>query len=1084
MLNKLKYLFLLLFVCSIRLSFAYEALGGEITWTCAGGSSFRFQLVVYRDCNSEDITTAVEQLRVWNHPTLSAIPVNLLLRQNLTPVCTQNANSPAPLSCGIGDNGGNGLGTVEKLIFESAPINITGIPPAEGWIFTYESTARKSSLSNIANPALNGMTISAKMFQIAEVQNQCMDNSPQILENPYWIICAGSPYLYMPNVLDVDLDSVAVTLVNPLNNFPTGTFNPPTNPLPTSYNASYSALSPTPSSAINPSNTNMQIDPNFGDLTFTSFTPGEFCVKFLVKSFRNGHLIAEVEREMVVFVVNCIGSNNTPIINPSPELANSFFGSFTVGSLVSFTSSSSDNEFLQDGVTPQNNVANMSGLNTSGFTAVNGPFASNINLDWQTNCSQLQNQFGNEYSKATFHYVLRVDDDFCQIPKSSFQRFTIELSNADFIVPAQIDCINTLANGDLQINWNQVADPNGNFVAYELYSIQSGLISTIPTIGTTTFTVPAINASHDFYLKTRSGSPCSIGLSSDTVSNMQLSLNNPNDGTATLTWNTPFTTSTPGTSTYTVLIENPPGTWTPLATLPYGVNQFIDTIEVCSANLSYQIIYNDVVCNHTSSIETDLLSDRIAPFAPVIQLVSIDTLTNLATITWSVPNNTDIEGYVIYFNNVEFDTVLGQMNNTYTFPIQNNDVIFNFSVAAYDFCTSQFNPLFHQTSGRSQPHSTVLLNSSFDVCTQQAILTFTDYLAWNKVDTVILFYQKNGGAWIAADTLTDFSGGNVFSLTSDEFVNYVFVVQMFDSASNNRSFSNTIDLFTTSTSKPSFNYINVATVVGDLIEIHHDIEQVSGVSELVLERETEQGTFNEIQRVPMAANVLFVDENVDVQQKAYRYQVRVIDSCGNPGLTSNVVRTILLEVKTDNLRMSNFLSWNRYEGFNGSILYYNVHKGVDGVFNGFPIATVPQDQLFFEDTANFSVDFSGRICYYIETVEAINVFGFQKRSYSNVVCPVFEPLIYIPNAFTPNDDDFNQYYKPVVSLVDIADYEFVIFDRWGQVMFQTTNKDEAWDGNAGYSNKKAELGVYTYVLKVRDGSGQEVIKRGHLSLVR
>ena len=266
--NRSKYIFLVTFLLVSLFPkglSALEALGGEITWKCAGGSSFNFQLVLYRDCNSAEINSTGENIRVWNHNTITAISLNLVSRTPITPVCTQNSTSPTPLDCGSGDNGGNGLGAVEKLVFESGPVALNGVPPAAGWIFTYETSARKSTLTNIANPAANGMTLVAKMFAVGEVQNSCLDNSPQFRQDPYLVICTGTPYLYMPNVTDGDLDSLSFALSRPLDNFPAGTFNPPVNPVESVYNAAFSYLSPTPGVTINGSNSNFTIDPLTGD---------------------------------------------------------------------------------------------------------------------------------------------------------------------------------------------------------------------------------------------------------------------------------------------------------------------------------------------------------------------------------------------------------------------------------------------------------------------------------------------------------------------------------------------------------------------------------------------------------------------------------------------------------------------------------------------------------------------------------------------------------------------------------------------------------------------------------------------------
>jgi gliding motility-associated-like protein len=1063
--------------------FALEALGGEITWTCTGLNSFNFKLVLYRDCNSTDITGNSEIIRVWNHGTTIAIPVTLTSRVSITPVCTQNGGSLSPLDCGSGDNGGNGLGAVEKFTYESAAISISGIPPAEGWIFTYETTARKASLTNISNPAASGMTIVAKMFEASPVQNGCLDNSPQFLENPYLVVCSGTPYLYMPNVSDQDLDSLAFSLTEPLNNFPTGSFNPPVNPVFSTFNSGFSYTSPTPGVTINGSNSNFAIDPLTGDMSFTTVSPGEFVVKFKAVSYRNGRRIAEVEREMVVFVVDCAVDNNTaPLIGPAPELGG-FQGSFPAGSLVEFTAISSDPEFLHDGATPQQNSSTVSAIVLAPGPSATGSQGSSNFVSWQSACADLSNDFGNEFTSVTYNFVVRVTDDYCRIPKVSYQRFQIELTSDVQLVPAEIQCIQTLATGDLIINWNQVNDPASNFVAYELHSVQSGLITSIPSISTTSFLVPAVNAEHDFFIKTLSGNPCTVALSSDTVSNMHLTLFNPTDGTAVLTWNSPFTvdiTDFPGT--YEIFREFPIGVFTSVGTLPFSTRQFIDTVDICSANINYYVTLSGSSCLHSSSFDGDLLSDRIAPFAPVISSLTIDTLTGFATLTWSQPNNSDIEGYVIYLDNMEYDTVYGLTNTSYTYSIVNTTDPLNFSVAAFDSCTSQFNPLFNQTSGRSEPHTSMFLSHNYDVCTRTVNLEWTEYIGWEAVDTFFIYGMLENGPWESFGFVT---GAREFETGLQEFLNYTFAVQATEANGNNSSFSNKISFFTTSTSKPGFNYIRVATVANDIVEIHHEVELMSGVSALSLERMNSSGDFEEIQLGGAVASSVFYDDDVDVSEHAYAYRVRVIDSCGNPGGYSNIAQTMLLKVQTDQLLMTNFLSWSPYIGFNGSVLYYNVYRGIEGVFPPYAFSTVPADVLFFEDTMISNLDdFNGQICYYVEAVEAINAFGYREMSYSNTVCPVIQPLIYVPTAFTPDDDGINEIFKPVVDIFEISDYHFTVLDRWGQVIYQTETYEEGWDGKIAFSGKSAPMGVYSYVVQVKDGNLQEIIKRGHVVLRR
>jgi gliding motility-associated-like protein len=80
--------------------------------------------------------------------------------------------------------------------------------------------------------------------------------------------------------------------------------------------------------------------------------------------------------------------------------------------------------------------------------------------------------------------------------------------------------------------------------------------------------------------------------------------------------------------------------------------------------------------------------------------------------------------------------------------------------------------------------------------------------------------------------------------------------------------------------------------------------------------------------------------------------------------------------------------------------------------------------------------------------------------------------IYQPNVFTPNGDDINDFFKPrFINLNDITSYEMVIFNRWGQQVYNCVNKnDKGWDGT--YLGQKCDIATYQYVLtmELKDGT--------------
>jgi gliding motility-associated-like protein len=91
--------------------------------------------------------------------------------------------------------------------------------------------------------------------------------------------------------------------------------------------------------------------------------------------------------------------------------------------------------------------------------------------------------------------------------------------------------------------------------------------------------------------------------------------------------------------------------------------------------------------------------------------------------------------------------------------------------------------------------------------------------------------------------------------------------------------------------------------------------------------------------------------------------------------------------------------------------------------------------------------------------------------------------IYVPNAFTPDNDAYNQTFKPILNGIDEQNYELLIFNRWGELIFESHNKEVGWDGT--YQNKMVQDGVYIWQIEFKlKYTDERITKRGHVSILR
>ncbi len=95
------------------------------------------------------------------------------------------------------------------------------------------------------------------------------------------------------------------------------------------------------------------------------------------------------------------------------------------------------------------------------------------------------------------------------------------------------------------------------------------------------------------------------------------------------------------------------------------------------------------------------------------------------------------------------------------------------------------------------------------------------------------------------------------------------------------------------------------------------------------------------------------------------------------------------------------------------------------------------------------------------------------------VQPVPAGDVFVPTAFSPNEDGYNDV---LFIYGGIKDFEFKIFNRWGEKVFETSEQSKGWDGS--YDGKPIGSGVFAYTLKGKLPDGTPVVRNGNITLMR
>lgn len=93
-------------------------------------------------------------------------------------------------------------------------------------------------------------------------------------------------------------------------------------------------------------------------------------------------------------------------------------------------------------------------------------------------------------------------------------------------------------------------------------------------------------------------------------------------------------------------------------------------------------------------------------------------------------------------------------------------------------------------------------------------------------------------------------------------------------------------------------------------------------------------------------------------------------------------------------------------------------------------------------------------------------------------------LFYIPNAFTPNSGEFNNVFSPIFATgYNPYNYHLTIFNRWGEIVFESYDTNFGWDGNYGYESVSTGVFIWQVKFQLEDSPKMEMY-RGHVTLIR
>lgn len=547
----------------------------------------------------------------------------------------------------------------------------------------------------------------------------------------------------------------------------------------------------------------------------------------------------------------------------------------------------------------------------------------------------------------------------------------------------------------------------------------------------------------------------------------------------TLFWETPANNCGPFNAYLIYASQSEGGPYSLLATIT-DPNQGQFVHQNAGIGVWHYYLESDYSCPGQPALQSDTL-DNLIPEMARLEAVSVSGTD--VEVSWIPSPSPEAAAYIISRlvpgqGNVVLDTVFDGTFylDTEAAPGERSETYF---IEAIDACGNK--------SLIATPHSTILLaTEGSNPCERSISLSWNLYQNWPQgIGSHEVWVSENGAAPEKAATL----GGNASSYlfqNADDLVEYCFTVRALEASTGVVAASNeaciSLDVVQAVKGLAATN----ATVTGDgEVQLEWVWNANAEISDFAVLRSSDNNNFSIVEsgppQQPLMMNNAYLDGSADPSAGVVYYQVQATDDCSEKS-SSNIAGTIFLRASPQS--GANTLRWTPYLNALGTVQGYRLYRLESGgavLLGDFGPNTLQAS----DNNLNLSDSSQARACYYVEALaEAtlVDSTAVAVNSRSNIACAEQEARLYIPNAFSPNDDGRNDVFLPYLQFGTPAGYTLAIYDRYGGKLFESNDISVGWDGKS--KGKRVPVGLYVYQLRIEQANGKVVEQSGEVSLLR
>lgn len=417
------------------------------------------------------------------------------------------------------------------------------------------------------------------------------------------------------------------------------------------------------------------------------------------------------------------------------------------------------------------------------------------------------------------------------------------------------------------------------------------------------------------------------------------------------------------------------------------------------------------------------------------------TVTNLAQLTASLQTQTT-NGST--FENTESKTTApGKQSLT----LQNANAIRNVRLKLEDYCSN-----IYLRNALSVVHLTVTNQGEQNV------------LAWsqNAYPDQFLRYEvyKNGRLVTTINTIDRLEYIDQSIVCGEENTYQVIAYQLNETEVSSHSREIAVSGTATDATIPTDLFVSVQDATTIALETGFTDSSLPTTFSFLLDKQASNSTSEEIL---LENATTWTDLAVTTATTQYCYSAAFINSCEHQSLSTPTVCSIHL---TSN---GMELSWSTQAPSLLEPISWELEKTLNN-----QLVVLPMTNLTSYSIAS-DLDLDGRPQYRIVATDATG-----RKSYSNSLIYESAPTLYVPTAFSPNNDQHNDLFLPIGQVYN--DFKMTIYNRWGKPIYATYNAEQGWDGTV--NGALAPAGNYSYDIQVMKEGKSIFRKTGTFLLIR